>query len=116
MAITIKSQNPAALLAAIKKAIDDDEVETWEYDAHGDFTHTPAQWIHHAWLRPTVSPGQLTFGIVPNQKKILSSLIYGIYHGRFIEMLLSHFEDKFTDAVASAGFKAPFDTLPSGIK
>lgn len=28
--------------------------------------------------------------------------IYGIYHGRFIEMLLSHFDDSFSNASATA--------------
>lgn len=40
MAIIIKTSAPAELLAAIKKEIDEEKIETWSYDSDGDFTHT----------------------------------------------------------------------------
>lgn len=102
MAIIVKTNNPAGLLRAIRQAIDDSRVETWSYDRDGDFTHTPAQWKSRAWLRPKTYPGELRFGIIKPQHVTLSTLIYGVYHGRFIEMLLVHFDNSFTLASATA--------------
>jgi hypothetical protein len=44
MAVIIPTSKPNALVAAIKKAIDDKKIDTWEYDKDGDFTHKPEQW------------------------------------------------------------------------
>jgi hypothetical protein len=102
MAIIVKTNNPSGLLSAIHKAIDDNKVETWSYDRDGDFTHTPAQWKGQAWLRPRTYAGELRFGIIKRQDVDLSKLIYGVYHGRFIENLLVHFDNSFTLASATA--------------
>ena len=102
MALIVKTDAPANLLKAIRKAIDDKKVETWSYDSEGDFTHTPAQWSKKAWLRPKVYTGELRFGILAPKDTKLSRTIYGVYHGRFIEMLLDHFDADFTLANATA--------------
>jgi hypothetical protein len=102
MAIRVTTPLPGGLLAAIKKAIDEKHVETWTYDSDGDFTHTPFQWNKKAWLRPSVQSGALVFNILGQKSVALSKEIYGVYHGRFSEMLLAHFDDKFSDASASA--------------
>ena len=101
MALEVKTSQPVALLAAIKKAIDNNLVSTWSYDTAGDFTHTPNQWVRQAWLRPTVTQGNLMFRIVLPPNIQLTWLIYGVYHGRFIEMLLTHFNADFSEAVAT---------------
>jgi hypothetical protein len=106
MAIRVSTNEPSSLLAAIKKAIDGRHVETWSYDSDGDFTHTPSQWARKAWLRPTVQSGALVLNIVNPQGVNLSKEIYGVYHGRFIEMLLVHFDNKFIDTHASAAVAA----------
>ena len=31
----------------------------------------------------------------------MSTVIYGVYHGRFIEMLLNHFDNRFTTVQAT---------------
>jgi hypothetical protein len=102
MALVVKTSKPKALLAAIKKAIDDDEIETWEYDSDGDFTHKPDQWRNKAWLAPTTEDGQLLFTLIPQSDVKMTKVVYGVYHGRFIEMLLPHFDDDFTTATATA--------------
>ncbi len=102
MAIRVTTPLPGALLSAIKTAIDEKHVETWTYDSDGDFTHTPFQWNKKAWLRPSVQSGGLVFNILGQKGVALSKEIYGVYHGRFTEMLLVHFDDKFSDASASA--------------
>lgn len=107
MAVIVKTNNPAGLLKAVKKAIDNKDVETWSYDEDGDFTHTPVQWSFKAWLSPKVYSGELRFGIVARKDTAMSKVVYGVYHGRFIEMLLTHFDDQFEKATASAFKEEP---------
>jgi hypothetical protein len=102
MAIVVKTDQPRALLSAIRAAIDNGAIETWSYDADGDFTHTPAQWKHKAWLRPSIADGDLIFTTVAPQKTAMTKAVYAVYHGRFIEMLLRHFDVSFSVARATA--------------
>ncbi len=102
MAVVVYTSEPKALLDKIKKAIDKGTIETWIYDKDGDFTHKPEQWKNQAWLRPYISSGVLQFGILGNTGITMTKLIYGVYHGRFIEMLLSHFDDSFSNVTATA--------------
>jgi len=102
--ITITGSNPADLLAKIRKAIDDGHVTTWEYDTEGDFTHITSdkQWYKEAWFRPSEENGDLIFGIVGTKGTMMTKVLYGIYHGRFSEMLLSHFDKDFSSLALSA--------------
>ena len=98
MAIIIKIDNPSSLLTAIKKSIDEKSILTWSYDNDGDFKHTTSngQWEDKAWLRPKISIGELRFGLLGVKDTKMTEEIYGIYHGRFTEMLITHFSLKFT--------------------
>lgn len=102
MSITVLSSDPAQLLSDIKAAIQKKSVETWAIDADGDFFHTPDQWRGEAWFRPSVNQGMLVFGLLKRKDKEMTKLIYGIYHGRFIEMLLVHFDTQFGNVLATA--------------
>jgi hypothetical protein len=97
MALIIKTTNPTGLLSAIKKTIDDKTIDTWSYDKDNDFTHVPAQWKGNAWLRPKVTVGSLQFGILGRKDVELTKYIYAVYHGRFAEMLISHFNVNFSE-------------------
>jgi hypothetical protein len=97
MALTIKTDNPTGLLAAIKKGIDNNEIITWSYDDDGDFTHTPEQWKKKAWLRPKFeNSDELKFITISPKNVTLTKEIIGIYYGRFAEMLIAHFSTKFS--------------------
>jgi hypothetical protein len=102
MAIIVKTAMAAELLKAIKNAIDNRTVDTWSYDKDGDFTHTPEQWANKAWLTPKIYQGELRFGIVGQNNTKLSTVLYGVYHGRFIEMLLTHFDQNFETALTTS--------------
>jgi hypothetical protein len=103
MAIYFETKTPKKLLAAYKKAVDDGHVSTWSYDADGDFTHTADQWIRKAWLRPRVDEGTaLVFYILAPRETKLSTTIYAVYHGRFIETMLTHCDELFSVGRASA--------------
>lgn len=103
MAIHFRTKTPKKLLATYKKAIEDGHVTTWSYDKEGDFTHTAEQWNKRAWLRPRVRPGEaLTFVIVKPTARSVSSSVYAVYHGRFIESMLRHCDGLFTNAEATS--------------
>lgn len=102
MAVRIFSDDPQALLQAIKGKIDAGRITTWAYERHGYFLHTAPQWRSQAWLRPRILPDQLMLTIVPPKGKAVSRVAYAVYHGRFIEMVLSHFDHSFTKATATA--------------
>lgn len=97
MAILIKTEAPLSLLRKIKLGIDDGHIDTWEYDDDGDFTHSLDQWRFNAWLRPVKTDDGIAFGILGRQNTSLSTLDYAVYHGRFAEMLLAHFDKECKD-------------------
>ena len=101
MALIVKTGSPSSLLTAIYKAIDDKKIETWLYDADKDFTHEPLQWKNKAWFRTKMYTGELRFGLIGPKGVTMSKEIYGIYHGRFIEMLLIHFDNLFSTVAAT---------------
>ena len=90
--LTLPAHDPRALLTGIRTAIDDKRVKTWNYDQDGDFTHTAEQWNQLAWLRPTVTENALKLHIIPPNEAHISAQVYAVYHGRFIEMILRHFD------------------------
>lgn len=102
MAIRLKTNTPQALLNAFKKAIDEKRILTWSYDVDGDFTHTPDQWKNKAWLRSHVRTGELVLTIIKQKDVNISSLIYAVYHGRFIESMLQHCDTLFSEGIATA--------------
>jgi len=103
MALHFKTSTPNKLLKAFKKAIDEKRIVTWAYDGDGDFTHTTEQWKNQAWLRPKVKKDEeLILTIIKPQDKNISSVIYAIYHGRFLEAMLTHCDLLFTRASATA--------------
>ncbi len=111
MAIHFKTNTPKKLLAEFKKTIDDGKIVTWSYDSDGDFTHTAQQWKFQAWLRPKIREGEELILIIlkPKNSKV-SSEVYAIYHGRFIESMLVHCDSFFTTAVATS-FPADGDVV-----
>lgn len=102
MALSATTANPQALLARIKRLIDEKKIVTWQYDREGDFTHSPDQWRGQAWFRPRIAAGKLRFGLLGKKGQDMTHLVYGVFHGRFVEMLTTHLTDYFSDVEASA--------------
>jgi hypothetical protein len=102
MAVNVQCSEPQELLNGIRKAIRDGSIETWLVDSDGDFTHAPTQWKHKAWFRPRVTDDRLIFNILAPRGTDMTRTVYGVYHGRLIEMLLTHFDLKFARACATA--------------
>jgi hypothetical protein len=53
-------------------------------------------------MRPSFLNGQLVFNFVGHNKTTTTRTIYGVYHGRFIDAMLTHCDDLFSAALASA--------------
>lgn len=91
MAIILKfSVPPSVALNLLKKKIDDHEIDTWEYDEDGDFTHSALQWKNKAWFTHHIQENELVFGILGRKDTKLSLMEYSVYHGRFTELLMNH--------------------------
>jgi hypothetical protein len=102
MAVIVLTTTPAALLQSMKDEIRARSIQTWSVDADGDFTHTAEQWIYKAWFRPTLHSDRLIFKILTPKGSEMTRSVYAIYHGRFIEMLLRHFDLRFEEVKATA--------------
>jgi hypothetical protein len=102
MAVIVLTQYPNTLLKSIKESIGSKKVTTWNVDSDGDFTHNPSQWLNEAWFRPSIETDRIVFKILKQREKNITTSIYGVYHGRFIEMLLNHFDEEFTEVRATA--------------
>jgi hypothetical protein len=105
LALAVSTASPQSLLAAIKKAIDDKKVVTWRYKDIGGvryYTHSANQWDSLAWFKGSIESPGLVFYIVPPKGKKISTEVYAVYHGRFTEMLLAHFDSQFRETSASA--------------
>lgn len=93
--IKIETNNPEGLLKKIKKAIEDKVIVTWFLDNDGDFSPTLEQWVGKAWVTPLIKkeyPNSLYFGIIESKQQKMTKVIYGVFLGRFAEMLLTHFD------------------------
>ena len=102
MALYFDTNNPQKLLDEFKKAIKEGKVVTWAPDKDGDFTHTPEQWKNKAWLHPEIESGRLALYILRPQNTNITSLVYAVYHGRFIESMLQHCDSLFSNGTATA--------------
>lgn len=92
MAIYVKTDRPRELVNKIRDGIENHTIETWLCDSAGDFTHDTDQWRYHAWMTPYFEEERVVFGILCRKDRDLSITEYAIYHGRFVEMLLRHFD------------------------
>lgn len=95
MAIYIETIDPQGLLDSIKESVKENVVQTWNYDEVGDFTHV-SQWENKAWFKSYVDDKNnlLSFGLIGRKDESMTKSVYGIYHGRFTEMLLTHFDSR----------------------
>lgn len=103
MAIHVFTKKPTTLLRKIREGIADGSIQAWEIDRDGDFTHTSDQWQRRGWFTPERQKGFLSFGLVGEKNQGMLKEVYGVYHGRFIQMLLNHFDDYFDSVTATAG-------------
>jgi len=104
MALKVTTADPRGLVESIRKAIDDGDLDTWETTENGLFTHSTksGQWKNKAWLKPMYGTDYVKFYIIRPKDKSISREVYAVYHGRFCEMLLAHFDKRISLITASA--------------
>lgn len=109
MAVIVEIRNPNDFEEKIKRKIDSGLIETWTIDDDGDYTHTPAQWVCKAWMHlfkmsdiSDCDKNKLVFGIIGNKQVQMTKSLYAVYHGRFAEMLLAHFDDEIDKIVITS--------------
>ena len=115
MAIHIKCKNTAKKLyeSIVELAEEQDGIDTWIVDSDEDFTHTPPQWREKAWLRcSSAKERDLVFGIIGRRDMKMSKAIYAVYHGRFVEMLLTHFDSEIEEIKVSSLLEKGIDLVP----
>ncbi len=110
MAIYVKTENPIQLVRSIRDGIANQKIETWLCDNDGDFTHDTDQWRNQAWITPFVEEGRVVFGIIGRKDRNLKVVEYAIYHGRFVEMLLTHF-DKTCQSIEVSPLATKYDSV-----
>jgi hypothetical protein len=102
MALYFLTASPGELLNEIKNAITEGRIDTWSYDKEGDLTHTPPQWKNLAWLRPETQSDRLALYILKTQSQAITKEVYAVYHGRFIEAMIRHCGNFFTEGISTA--------------
>jgi len=103
MAVRLFTTEAETLLDSIKRGIARGEIETWALDNDGDFTHTASggQWKNRAYLRPRTLNDRLLLNIIIRKTETQKREVYAVYHGRFIEMVISHFPKLLSTAAAT---------------
>ncbi len=104
MSIKVFTKSPRTLLRKILEGIENESITTWMVDEEGDFTHDRPQWRNKAWMRKKhIEPKEfIIFGIVGQNNRPIKKSEYAVFHGRFAEMLLSHFDDMISNIEISS--------------
>lgn len=110
MSIYVTTSNPHKLIDDINEAISKAKIDTWSVDEDGDYTHTATQWKYHAWIHPIIETERIVFAVWGRINENLSVVDYAIYHGRFIEMLLAHFDHQ-CDEIMVSSLASPYDRV-----
>ncbi len=105
MAIIIKTDTPDTLLDEIYEGIQSKKVDKWASTADGRLTYASLLWKNEAWFKPQiwVEEKELRFGLIKRKdRKHISTKLYTMFHTKFVEMLLSHFDTLFREVTVSA--------------
>lgn len=92
MAIIIQTMESTQLISSLNKAIKTHSILTWTVDEMGDYTISRDQWRYLAWMRAYIENNRIVFGIIQSRRFPMTKELYGVYHGRFVATLLSHFD------------------------
>lgn len=117
MAIYITTNRAEELQAQIEKKIKQYEIRTWKIvkkDSITYFTHSDKQkqWDDKALLRPYIKGNDLIFGISnAHDTEGIDGMMYAVYHGKFLQTLLYHFDDMFSNASATAFADKDYDDI-----
>ena len=108
---TTSSTTSKELWDSIREQIKNGVIDTWEIDADKDLTHTPYPWAGEAWLRFYSNENEIIFGIIARRDKKMSKQIYGVYHSKFAETLLIHFDTQINEIKISSMPEIGYDLI-----
>lgn len=108
MAIIVKTSRPNWVITQIRSRIDNSQIDTWEYDKDGDFTHV-GQWKNLAWMSPVIEENCVIFRILGRNSVKMTLMEYAVFHGRFLEMLINQFPDESKKIIIEAPLSNPLD-------
>ena len=101
MAIIITSAQPRTLLKEIREQVHEGRLRNWRLKS-GKYLAYVGDHGNEAWLSPEISINELRFEITGPEVIGVNREMYAIYHGRFIETLLSCFTTWFTEVRVTA--------------
>src|SRR5262245_8755594 len=104
MAIIVITSRPVSLLRKLKTEVQEGRAgDEWQVDSDGDFFRKPvATASPRAWMRPVTQDGSLVLKILAPRGTTISKRTYALAHSRFVEMLLSYFDDSFEQVTTTA--------------
>lgn len=108
MSIKVKTNTAQRLVANIKRAVDAGEIQTWRRVVHEGvdyYTHDTSsdQWLKQAYIQPSINlNGDLSFYVIGVKNITVDQYTFGVYQGRFIQMMIAHFPDDFNEATATS--------------
>jgi hypothetical protein len=101
MKILIQTNSPDQLRSIIFKNVEDEKIKTWiiRKDSSGNrfLTHKPEQWYDLALIGFDATSNQLEARITWWKDKEPSEDVKGYYLGRFVEILMVHFNRYFNN-------------------
>lgn len=102
MAVTLKTQEPARLLAIFREAVTSGLVGDWTTNRQGQFTQTAQRWARQAWVTPTITQGTLCFSVVRSGPTPLHRETYAHYQAKLAETFIRYFFEHCQDITVSA--------------
>lgn len=111
MAVIVTSDDPDKLRSQLQHLVKFGSIRTWDLDSDGDFTHASTQWGNKAWFRLKTHKNKLQFGIISSKRHPMTKELYGVYHGRFAAMLLTHFDTEIRTLVLTPNPEPEIDYL-----
>lgn len=108
MAILIRTNHAQSIVYRLKEQINNNLNMAWAYDEEGDFMYKDGKLA--AWMRPVVGTNRLDFYVVGRKDTEISVQEYAVFHGRFVEMLLTYFPRECTYMIVTSPFVNENDT------
>lgn len=92
--IHLKDSTSKEFQDAFIDRIKSNHITTWVVDEDKDITIKREDWRNKAWMRfLRINAQEIVIGIVESKKYRLTKEIYGVFHGRFLVTMLTHFDN-----------------------
>lgn len=95
MSITIHTKFPRRLRTLLFEGINEGVITSWLIDDESHLTLNSRIWRNRLWMHiANIEPKHsITFGIIGRKFEKITMAEFGVYHGRFAEVILANFAD-----------------------